>query len=67
MFKKKVKTDEPLKVVVGEVTFHILRIGARHVTLGIDAPKEIQIQMPVESPSCMPVANVNPDVVTDRD
>lgn len=50
MLKKKVTTDEPLKVTVGDVTFHILRIGARHVTLGIDAPKDIPIQMPGGKP-----------------
>jgi sRNA-binding carbon storage regulator CsrA len=43
MFKRKVKTDEPINIQIGDVRFHILRIGARHVVLGVDAPDDVRI------------------------
>lgn len=43
MLRKIVKTDEPIIVKVGDVSFTIVKIGERVVDLGISAPRDMPI------------------------
>lgn len=38
-----------MSVKVGEITFHIQRIGARIINVGIDAPDELPISFTVQN------------------
>lgn len=45
MFRKTVKTEKPVAVKVGDVTFHIVKIGERIIDLTVDAPKDQKIEI----------------------
>lgn len=43
MLRKNIRAEGQVSVKVGDVQFHILRIGERAIHLGVDAPRDMQI------------------------
>lgn len=47
MLKKNIRTDAPIEITVGDVKFHLLRIGSNEINIGIDAPRDMRIDYPL--------------------
>lgn len=45
MLRKNISTNGPIEVRVGDVYFHIMRIGQSNLTLVVDAPREKSIEI----------------------
>lgn len=45
MLKKKITSEEPIRVTVGDVIFHVTKIGPQSFSLGVDAPRDMHIEI----------------------